>query len=173
MRVSAASASLLASGAAAFTDSSPFLMRSTSKFIMPAEVPSQQIQSTSDVIELARQLLSSCPTTDYLLLAQPNAHAADIRDPVTGTCHATSLCTNKVAPAASQFGVAEMVGPAISPEELRAVIEDACQAKSKGVRVANIALEALPTESGVREEVMRKTGMFLWGRNIWSCFMAS
>lgn len=128
------------------------------------EVPSQsQIQSTSEVIATTRNLLSSCPTTNYLLLAQPNAHAADIRDPVTGACHAPSLCTSKIT-TASQFGVAEMVGPAIDPDELRAVIEEACQ--GKGMSVKHIPLEALPKEARVRGEVMRKTGMSLahqWG----------
>ncbi|KAF3760271.1 BIG1-domain-containing protein [Cryphonectria parasitica EP155] len=149
MRYSIA-AGLLASGAAAFSDSSPFLMYSTSKLSVPSE-PSQ-LQSTASVLSTAHALLSTCPTSLYLLLTHPNAHASDLRDPATGACLALNLCgrtsavVNSSKVATSHYGVAEVVGPEISATDLQAYIEGACSEQGKGDLAAVVVkqLDGLP-----------------------------
>ncbi|CAN8095951.1 unnamed protein product [Discula destructiva] len=151
MRSSITAASLLASGSAAFAGSSPFLILSSSPLNIPASTP--QLQSRSSVLATANELLASCPTQSYTILTQPNAHASDIRDPVSGSCTAKNLCqTNSSSTRIrARFGVAEVVGEAIGAQALKEYIEGACT----GASVSVSQLDALPEHEG-RESAMRK-----------------
>jgi len=60
----------------AFSDSSPFVLFSTAKLPEPASL--DQLQSSSQVVESAKDLLRSCPTTRYLVVSQPNLNAAHL-----------------------------------------------------------------------------------------------
>lgn len=124
--------------------------------------PNAQLQSTSQVLRAAHDLLASCPTSLYLIHTQPNAHASDLRDPQTGRCAAPSLCAPRPAGGTVQttFGVAEVVGGEISAAELREYIDAACARAGREHSVAVTQLDALPREAGERRDAMRKAGMF-------------
>lgn len=125
---------------------------------LPAANP--QLQSTSSVLATAHDLLASCPTAAYTILTHPNAHAADLRDPVTGACVATSLCggangTSFPSSVQARFGVAQVVGAqVIGAQALKAYIEKACA----GAEVQLSQMDALPTMAG-RRAAMDKAGM--------------
>ncbi|KAJ4425250.1 hypothetical protein N0V82_000060 [Gnomoniopsis sp. IMI 355080] len=153
MRSSITAASLLASGAAAFTDSSPFLMLSTSN--IDTAVSNAQLQSTSSVVANAQSLLASCPTQTYNIITQPNAHASDLRNPITGNCLTKSLCANNSTRIQTTVGVAEAVGEVIDAQALRSYIEQACGKAGREVVVTVSQLDALPARGDAsRENVM-------------------
>lgn len=179
MRSSITAASLLASGAAAFSDSSPFLMLSTSKyglFLSPycaginlllthfcslgTTSSNDQLQTTSSVLANAHSLLASCPTQTYNIITHPNAHASDLRHPITGVCQAKSLCANNSTRIQTTFGVAEVAGEVIDAQALRAYIEEAC---GKAGREAVVSVSQLDTLPG-RAEASRGNVMAMAGR---------
>ncbi|PSS02391.1 BIG/ATPase V1 complex, subunit S1 [Coniella lustricola] len=155
MRYSIAAGLLATSGAAAFSDSSPFLMYSTSsKFSPPAAPP--QLQSTASVLATAQSLLSSCPTSLYLIYTHPNVHASDVRNPNTGACNEHNLCAPRRYNNATKdwesitavYGVSEVVGPEISAGELQSYIEDVCAKEGQqGATVVLTHLDPLPPSS--------------------------
>lgn len=119
-----------------------------------------QLQSTSQVLQTAHDLLAACPTSLYLIHTQPHAHASDLRDAQTGRCLAPSLCGSAGAPAAaSSFGVAEMVGGDVSVAALQEYIEVACTRAGREHSVAVTQLDALPREGEERKAAMLKAGM--------------
>lgn len=144
-------ASLLASTAAAFSDSSPLVLFSTSKLSIPAGEASQ-LQSTTRALHTTHDILASCPTSRYVLISQPNVHASDLRNPQSGVCHSANLCAAVDDRAVrGRFDVAEVVGDDdISTDALSSYIKAACaeQGKTEGLAVEEHRLEALPAQKG-------------------------
>ncbi|TKW59196.1 hypothetical protein CTA1_2009 [Colletotrichum tanaceti] len=122
--------------AQAFTDSSPFVMLSTAKF---AQSNSAQLQTEAQIVKSVEDLLSSCPTDRYLLVAQPNVNAADIRGPDGGNCKALNLCS---AIAGSDirgvYSVAEVVGE-VPISKLSDYITKACAGKTVEIEQTRFA----------------------------------
>ncbi|POS81575.1 hypothetical protein DHEL01_v200013 [Diaporthe helianthi] len=164
-------ASLLVSTAAAFSDSSPLVLFSTSKYDptwTPLASPScmltssptrlsipagetSQLQSTSRALHTTHDILASCPTSRYVLISQPNVHASDLRNPQSGLCHSANLCAavdNKAV--RGRYDVAEVVGDDISIDGLSSYIKAACaeQGRKEPPVVEEHLLEALPTQKG-------------------------
>ncbi|KAI7787752.1 er protein big1 [Diaporthe eres] len=150
MRFSTTTASLLASAAAAFSDSSPLVLFSTSKLSIPAGETSQ-LQSTSRALHTTHDILASCPTSRYVLISQPNVHASDLRNPQSGVCHSANLCSAVDEKAVQGlYDVAEVIGDDISLDGLSNYIKAACaeQGKKEGMTVEEHRLEALPAQKG-------------------------
>ncbi|WYZ38929.1 hypothetical protein EsH8_III_000843 [Colletotrichum jinshuiense] len=130
--------------AQAFTDSSPFVMLSTTEFAQSSSNPAQ-LQTESQVLKSVQDLLSSCPTDRYLLVSQPNVNAADIRGPDGNDCKATNLCSaisgNGVR---GVYSVAEVVGE-VAVDKLAEYIKTACADKGKAetVRIEQTKLAPL------------------------------
>ncbi|KAG8158778.1 hypothetical protein KVR01_011221 [Diaporthe batatas] len=143
-------ASLLASTAAAFSDSAPFVLFSTSKLSIPAGETSQ-LQSTSRALHTTHDILASCPTSRYVLISQPGVHASDLRNPQSGVCHSANLCAAAGEKAVQgRYDVAEVVGDDISVDGLSSYIKAACaeQGRKEGLVVEEHRLEALPAQKG-------------------------
>lgn len=150
MRFSTTTASLLASTAAAFSDSSPLVLFSTSKLSIPAGETSQ-LQSTSRALHTTHDILASCPTSRYVLISQPNVHASDLRNPQSGVCHSANLCSAVDEKAVQGlYDVAEVIGDDISLDGLSNYIKAVCaeQGKKEGLTVEEHRLEALPAQKG-------------------------
>ncbi|KAK2602553.1 hypothetical protein N8I77_009071 [Diaporthe amygdali] len=150
MRFSTTTASLLASTAAAFSDSSPLVLFSTSKLLIPSGETSQ-LQSTSRALHTTHDILSSCPTSRYVLISQPNVHASDLRNPQSGVCHSANLCSAVDGEdVKGRYDVAEVIGDDISLDGLSNYIKAACAeaGKKDGLSVNEHRLEALPTQKG-------------------------
>ncbi|KKY34410.1 putative er protein big1 [Diaporthe ampelina] len=150
MRFSTTTISLLASTAAAFSDSSPLVLFSTSKLLIPAGETSQ-LQSTSRALHTTHDILASCPTSRYVLISQPNVHASDLRNPHSGVCHSANLCSAVDGQAVrGRYDVAEVIGDDISLDGLSNYIQAACaeQGKKDGLAVEGHRLEALPAQKG-------------------------
>ncbi|KAJ0117562.1 protein big1 [Diaporthe amygdali] len=150
MRFSTTTASLLASTAAAFSDSSPLVLFSTSKLSIPSGETSQ-LQSTSRALHTTHDILSSCPTSRYVLISQPNVHASDLRNPQSGVCHSANLCSAVDGEdVKGRYDVAEVIGDDISLDGLSNYIKAACAeaGKKDGLSVNEHRLEALPTQKG-------------------------
>ncbi|KAL1897318.1 hypothetical protein Sste5346_004054 [Sporothrix stenoceras] len=136
-------AGLLAVGTAhAFSDSSPFLLFSTAD--LPVE-PSSQFQTSARVLASAKALLADCPTTKYLLVSQPNAHASDLYSPPSCEAHRLrrALSSNEVK---GRFTVSEVVAPAdksnnLTLDAFSSHIKASCGAD---VTVNELSLPALP-----------------------------
>ncbi|KAJ9158301.1 BIG1-domain-containing protein [Coniochaeta hoffmannii] len=158
MRFSIASVLLSSTAAYAFSDTSPFVLLSTSKLDTPPSPP--QLQSSKSLTNSLTSLLSSCPTTRYALVSQPNLHAADIRDESDGgKCHMPNLC-RAASSAVSAYTVAEVVGQLGSPS-LSSIINTACASAGKAVEVTEIELRHLPAlRTGLGEkEVDERRGI--------------
>lgn len=137
-----AGALALATSASAFSDSSPLVLISTSKF---DEQPSSlQIQTSSQALENLRDVLSSCPTDRYLLVSQPGVNALELRGP--NGCSMPHLC-RAVGDSRIQgkFVVSEVIG-SMSKTGLVDHIRKACLEQGKDISVDEIALGPLKSD---------------------------
>ncbi|KAL2176363.1 BIG/ATPase V1 complex, subunit S1 [Thermothelomyces heterothallicus CBS 202.75] len=132
----------------AFSDSSPFILFSTAKLRTPSSTP--QLQTASQVFTTAKSLLSSCPSSRYVLVSQPNLHAADIRDGSSGgsrSCRLPNLCRAVESDENnSNWDVAEVIGQ-LSGKALEEYINDACEGRKQDVSVQRFELRHLPAAS--------------------------
>lgn len=119
-----------------------------------------QLQSSKSLTTSLSTLLSSCPTTRYALVSQPNLHAADIRDESDGgECHMPNLC-RAASSSASVYTVAEVVGQ-LDRSSLASVVNSACNPAGKNFSVTEIELRHLPSlQTGLGEkEVAERRGV--------------
>lgn len=122
------------------------LNRRNNRLPLPASNP--QLRSTSQILETTQSLLASCPTSRYVLIAQPNLHASDLRDAHTGHCLAPHLCAHASSSRVrGRFDVAEVVGRDMGVEELRTSIDAACEVQGKTVQVVDFKMDELPAAS--------------------------
>ncbi|KAH6626455.1 BIG/ATPase V1 complex, subunit S1 [Chaetomium sp. MPI-SDFR-AT-0129] len=150
---SAALLACAASQAHAFSDSSPFIFLSTAKLSSPPQAA--QLQTASQVLTTAQSLLASCPTKRYLLVSQPNMHAADVRsDDSNNACRMPNLC--RAAEEQNSWAVAEVIGQ-ITDAPLREQIEKSC---GGDVLVERVELRHLPAASD-REGAEKERGVVL------------
>ncbi|KAK4105115.1 BIG1-domain-containing protein [Parathielavia hyrcaniae] len=138
----------------AFSDSSPFILFSTAK--LPPPPATAQLQTSTQVLETAKSLLAACPTRRYILVSQPNLHAADLgADRDDDDCRMPNLCRAvRGMDRAHSWSVAEVIGQ-VSGKPLGEYITSACGDK---VVVERVELAHLPaiSEGGEkrREEVL-------------------
>ncbi|RYO87326.1 hypothetical protein DL766_007666 [Monosporascus sp. MC13-8B] len=111
----------------AFSDSSPFILFSTAKLPKPASL--DQLQSSSQVMESAKHLLKSCPTTRYLVVSQPNLNAAHL-----AAGQAVPNLYQRLEKAESRLSIAEVIGD-LDVKELSDYIRESCDGKSATVDV--------------------------------------
>lgn len=123
---------------------------------LPLPETNPQLRSTSQILQATQALLAGCPTSRYVLVAQPNLHASDLRDAHTGHCLVPTLCgrSSSSSSSSSRFDVAEVVGPDLSAAELRASIGAACAARGKAGVVVDHQLDALPPATQGRREAV-------------------
>ncbi|KAF9881300.1 ER protein big1 [Colletotrichum karsti] len=139
--------------AQAFTDSSPFVMLSTSDFAKSASNPAQ-LQTESQVLKSVQDILSSCPTDRYLLVSQPNVNAADIRGPDGGECRSTNLCRATEAKAVrGVYSVAEVVGE-VKVDSVAEYIRKACGGSAKKIEIEQTRLAPLGRDAGERASTL-------------------
>jgi hypothetical protein len=130
----------------------------------------QQLQTSSQVLAAAKALLASCPTSRYILVSQPNLHAADLRDNEGDGCRLPNLCRAvRQLGAAKSWSVAEVIGQ-VSGRPLEEYIAETC-AQARGgageVKVERVELRHLPAvgegadskRDGKRREVLGDNGM--------------
>ncbi|KAH7408952.1 BIG/ATPase V1 complex, subunit S1 [Cadophora sp. MPI-SDFR-AT-0126] len=122
MRLSIAVLAATASCAVAFKDTSPFVMFSDS--ILPQDLNTAQLQTSSSILTSAKAHLSTCPSQIYYILTQPSllsselgAHAPHLKNAVGHDSVKGRLAVNEV--------VGLKVGDA---EELVKVLERECGA---------------------------------------------
>ncbi|KAK0754537.1 BIG/ATPase V1 complex, subunit S1 [Schizothecium vesticola] len=136
----------------AFSDSSPFVLFSTAE--LPSLSDNAQLQTSGKVVETAAKLLSACPTERYILLSQPNIHAADIRD--GARCGLPNLCRAIAAESTrGRFSVAEVIGQ-VSTKPLMESVTASCAKKGKVAQIQKVELAHLPRvrETAKRAEVL-------------------
>ncbi|KAL1839347.1 hypothetical protein VTJ49DRAFT_1615 [Mycothermus thermophilus] len=138
-----------ASPALAFSDSSPFILFSTTK--LPTAPSASQLQTSSQLLTNVKSLLSSCPTKRYILVSQPNMHAADFRSEPSSSstssrgCLMPHLC-DAVRDAGEDraWSVAEVVGQ-VSATSLEEYVKSVC-GEGQAV-VERVELKHLPAVS--------------------------
>ncbi|ROW09004.1 hypothetical protein VMCG_02688 [Cytospora schulzeri] len=173
MRFELTAASLLASTAAAFSDTSPFVLFSTSSNAYHSDanirgpvppLPSskhpvnwpedRQLVTTAQVSGLMGENLASCTTSRYVLISQPGVHASDLRHPATGKCLAPHLCEAATAPSVrTRFNAAEVVGnDFMSLEQMEGLISNLCAdvRGEGGFVVEGHEFDALPEQKDMR-----------------------
>lgn len=109
------------------------------------EEPSHlQIQTSSQALESARDLLSTCPTDRYLLVSQPGVNAVELRGP--NGCAMPHLC-RAVGDSRIQgkFIVSEVIGET-TKSGLSDHIRTACSGQNKDVAVDEIVLAPLKSD---------------------------
>ncbi|KAH7318756.1 BIG/ATPase V1 complex, subunit S1 [Stachybotrys elegans] len=139
------SALALAGSSAAFSDTTPFALLSTSTFAN--DPTSNQLQSSSTVLKYTAEFVASCPTDRYLIVTQPGINAGELRS--NDACALPSLCN--AADASSLQGryiVSEVVG-AVAGAGISAMIETACSQKEKKVTIEEVNLSSLSQEDRV------------------------
>ncbi|KAK8017668.1 hypothetical protein PG993_013994 [Apiospora rasikravindrae] len=145
----AAVAALCCAEAQAFSNTSPFLLFSTSKLSDSTTKDQAQIQSSASVTKLASDILSTCPTERYLLVTQPNLHASHLRSSSSAPRLQHTLQSAQVA---SRVSVAEVAG-ALDTKALAKLIKEACGKKAS---VDEVALEAIPTTASSADETLKE-----------------
>ncbi|EFX05738.1 hypothetical protein CMQ_3807 [Grosmannia clavigera kw1407] len=148
-------ASLLAAGSAhAFSDSSPFLLFSTAKF--PSAHQPSQLQTSSSVLSAAKDILSLCPTTNYLLVSQANAHASDLDGPEECGVHRIRSAVTSDA-VQGRYTVAEVVNAAVgnmSFDSFSDHIKKSCLGKgAREAIIRQLSLTPLPTSRRCKDRV--------------------
>ncbi|KAI3334854.1 ER protein BIG1 [Ustulina deusta] len=138
LSVAAAIAGLCASSHA-FSDSSPFILFSTAKLAKPTS--EDQLQSSSQVLESTKQLLSSCPTNRYLFISQPNLNAAHLRSTV-----AVPKLSESLSHAASSYSIAEVAGE-FDVRSIAAYVREICELPRSSIDV----IELLPVPSSAAD----------------------
>ncbi|KAI1355056.1 ER protein BIG1 [Xylaria sp. FL0043] len=140
MRLSVATAIAgLCASSHAFSDSSPFILFSTAKLSKPTS--QDQLQSSSQVLESTKQLLSSCPTNRYLFVSQPNLNAAHL-----SSTAAVPKLSESLNHAASSYSVAEMAGE-FDVKSIAAYIQEKCELPQSSINM----IELLPVPSSPAE----------------------
>ncbi|KAM0360751.1 hypothetical protein ACHAO7_004279 [Fusarium culmorum] len=123
-----ASALALSGSAAAFSDSWPLVMFSTSKF--SDATSNNQIQTRSQALEQVKDLLTSCPTDNYVLIAQEGANAADIRRTNANSNLHQAIARKEIQ---GKFIVSEVIGESIDADAIQDYIQTACYEQAKKV----------------------------------------
>ncbi|CAK7274923.1 hypothetical protein SEPCBS57363_006412 [Sporothrix epigloea] len=148
MRASIVAGLLAAGSAHAFSDSSPFLIFSTAP--LPTDPTISQMETSASVYSFANAILADCPTSNYLLVAQPNVHASDLYAPPFCEAHRLrrALASKRVN---GRFLVSEVVArngeTNMTLDYFATRIHAACAAKNTGgsfPHVNQLALPALP-----------------------------
>jgi len=123
MRLSiAATLAASASYAAAFKDTSPFVMFSDSK--LPQDLNTAQLQPSSSILASAKAHLSTCPSQIYYILTQPSLLASELS---AHAPHLKSAVEDKSVQ--GRLAVNEVVGLKMEDaEELVRVLEKECGA---------------------------------------------
>ncbi|KAI0503306.1 ER protein BIG1 [Xylaria bambusicola] len=134
LSVAAAVAGLCASSHA-FSDSSPFILFSTAKLSKPTS--DHQLQSSSQVLETTKQLLSSCPTNRYLFISQPNLNAAHL-----SSSAAVPKLTESISHTTSSYSIAEVAGE-FDVRSIATYIRETCELPQSSINV----VELLPVPS--------------------------
>jgi hypothetical protein len=99
---------------------------------------STSIQTSSQALKQAKNILSTCATNRYLIATQPGVSAADLRGPAG--CTMPNLCqAAEDSRVQGKLVISEVVGD-ISSSELTSYIESACAAKGKQVIITELAL---------------------------------
>ncbi|KAK7397665.1 hypothetical protein QQX98_012964 [Neonectria punicea] len=133
-----ASALALAVPSAAFSDSSPLILLSTSAF--PDASTSNQIRTSSSAIEEAKNILSACPSDRYLFVSQPGINSAEL---ASSACAMPHLCRavddSRIH---GKFIVSEVVGH-LTKAGLENFVTTACEQKNKHVIVEELSLPPL------------------------------
>ncbi|KAI9158785.1 hypothetical protein HJFPF1_06783 [Paramyrothecium foliicola] len=132
----------LAGTAVAFSDSTPFVLLSTSTFDNAPD--SNKIQTSSSVLKFARDVLAKCPTERYLLVSQPGVNAADLRR--SDGCAMPHLCKAvEDSRVHGKYSVAEVVGD-VNGKGLAEYIGTACEQKGKAVVIQELNLASVSSD---------------------------
>ncbi|KAF4989191.1 hypothetical protein FGRMN_9292 [Fusarium graminum] len=123
-----ASALALSGSAAAFSDSWPLVMFSTSQF--SDATSTNHVQTRSQALEQVRDLLASCPTDNYVLIAQEGINAADIRRPNAMPSLHQAIAGEGIQ---GKFIVPEVVGDAMDADAIQSYIQTVCHKQAKKV----------------------------------------
>ncbi|KPM41657.1 hypothetical protein AK830_g4915 [Neonectria ditissima] len=136
-----ASALALAMPSAAFSDSYPLILVSTSAF--PDAPTPNQIQTSSSAIGDAKSILASCPTDRYLLVMQPGINSAEL---APGACAMPHLCRAvEDSRIQGKFIVSEVVG-STTLAGLESLITSACGHENKHATVEELRLPPLHSD---------------------------
>ncbi|QUC18944.1 uncharacterized protein UV8b_03185 [Ustilaginoidea virens] len=140
---SLASALALSGAAFAFSDSSPWVLLSTSE--MPRQPNANQLQTSSEVAKFTKDFLGGCPTDRYLIVTQPGLRATDLGQ--ADGCSMPHLCRIvQDAHVKGQYSVAEVVGD-VTGARYTEHIRAACSEKGKVASVIQVPLEPLSPDS--------------------------
>ncbi|KAG5655777.1 hypothetical protein KAF25_008896 [Fusarium avenaceum] len=123
-----ASAFALSGSAAAFSDSWPLVMFSTSQF--SDATSNNHIQTRSQAFEQVRDLLASCPTDNYVLIAQEGVNAADIRRSNAMPSLHQAIASKNIQ---GKFIVPEVVGESMNADAIQDYIQTVCYKQAKKV----------------------------------------
>ncbi|KAG5979865.1 hypothetical protein E4U55_004699 [Claviceps digitariae] len=127
----------------AFSDSSPWVLLSTSKIDQSSV---NQLQTSSEAVTFTKNFLSECPTDQYLIITQPGVNAADFwtRD----GCAMPHLCQAvKDARVQGKYTVAEVVGD-VTASGFVQHIKTSCGKKGKEAKIIERPLDSLSEDRG-------------------------
>ncbi|KAF9775947.1 hypothetical protein IL306_005945 [Fusarium sp. DS 682] len=142
-----ASALALSGSATAFSDSWPLVMFSTSKFA--DAISNNHIQTRSQALEQVRDLLTLCPTDNYVLIAHEGVNAADLRRPNTMPNLHQAIGHKETQ---GKFIVPEVVGESIDADAIQDYIKTACYEQAKKVEPHFTLIKASKNEDEVTKK---------------------
>ncbi|TGO10414.1 hypothetical protein BTUL_0136g00370 [Botrytis tulipae] len=163
MRYSIAGSLLCCAAAVqAFKDTSPFLLFSSSELPSSMQIESQELDTTSSVLQNAKNFLSTCPSDVYIIIQQDALAASDFSAPGSVPHMKAAIADSRVRATYSVLDVMHEDGSMAG--ELAEYIEKTCSQKverrivghestdgtGKGVIVSQF--DALSTEKVARAE---------------------
>jgi hypothetical protein len=126
----------LAGFSAAFSDSAPFAVLSTSTLVDASN--SDSIRTSRSVQDYTQKVFADCPTDNYLLISQSGLKAADLRQ--SDSCSLPHLCEAATdSRIQGRYAVSEVIGD-MSRQTLASYIKSACGASQRDATIVELSL---------------------------------
>ncbi|KAI0123126.1 BIG/ATPase V1 complex, subunit S1 [Xylariales sp. AK1849] len=139
---------VLAAGCATaygFSNTSPFLMFSTSKFASSPD----ELRSSEAVHSVTTDILSSCPTERYLLVSQPNLNIQHLASSTAAPKLQNALTSSAIQ---GRLSISEMSGT-VDLNSVSSFLRESCQSTGKTPSIDVLALDPLPASGQFQDLV--------------------
>lgn len=140
-----AGALALAGPSAAFSDSSPLILLSTSS--TPVTHASNHFQTSPGAMAGAKSILAACPSKRYLFVSQPGINSVELSGSASSDCAMPHLCqvaSNDLS-IQTKFIVPEVLGP-LTNAGLADLVKMACGEKYQDITVEELTLPPLTSD---------------------------
>ncbi|KAM0558426.1 hypothetical protein ACHAPJ_004616 [Fusarium lateritium] len=125
-----------------------------------SDAPSNNhVQTRTQALEQVKDLLTSCPTDNYVLIAQEGANAADIRQPSAIPNLHQAIARKDIQ---GKFIIPEVVGESIDADAIQDYIQTACYEQAKKVEPHFTLIKSSKDDKDNKEAIKQWTLSEKW-----------